>query len=123
MRVRRGEGDSGPPAGWMRRRRAAGRPAGSRISCPGPRFWTNWKPKRPLMQRWPSVTDESSGEVTFTIVLSWTCSESVQPTPQYGQIVSVTVWADSSQVPAARMSCSDLNISAPVGQTPMQLPQ
>jgi hypothetical protein len=25
--------------------------------------------------------------------------------------------------PACRMSCSDLNISAPVGQTPMQLPQ
>ena len=46
-----------------------------------------------------------------------------QPTPQYGQIVSVTVWADSSQVPASRMSYSDLNISAPVGQTPMQLPQ
>ena len=33
------------------------------------------------------------------------------------------VCADSSQVPAARMSCSLLNISAPVGQTPMQLPQ
>ena len=47
----------------------------------------------------------------------------MQPTPQYGQIVSVTVWALSSHVPAARMSCSDLNISAPVGQTPMQLPQ
>jgi hypothetical protein len=89
----------------------------------GPRFWTNWKPTRPLMQRWPSVTDESSGESTLTIVLSWTWRLSAQPTPHYGQIVSVTVWALSSQVPVARMSNSDLNISAPVGQTPMQLPQ
>ena len=32
------------------------------VGC-GPRFWTNSKPNRPLMQRWPSVTDESSGEV------------------------------------------------------------
>ena len=47
----------------------------------------------------------------------------MQPTPQYGQIVSVTVCFDSSHVPACRMSYSDLNISAPVGQTPMQLPQ
>ena len=47
----------------------------------------------------------------------------MQPTPQYGQIVSVTVWAASSQVPASRISCSRRNISAPVGQTPMQLPQ
>jgi hypothetical protein len=75
------------------------------------------------MQRWPSVTDESIGELTVTISLSWTWRSSTQPTPQYGQIVSVTVWADSSHVPAARMSCSLLNISAPVGQTPMQLPQ
>ena len=48
---------------------------------------TNSKPKRPLMHRWPSVTDESSGEVTFTIRLSWTCRSTAQPTPQYGQIV------------------------------------
>src|SRR5439155_1688621 len=34
-----------------------------------------------------------------------------------------TVCADSSQVPAARISCSERNMSAPVGQTPMQLPQ
>ena len=61
--------------------------------------------------------------MTFTIALSWTCSDSVQPTPQYGQIVSVTVCASGAQVPASRMSNSDLNISAPVGQTPMQLPQ
>src|SRR5207253_10273708 len=87
------------------------------------RFCTNWKPNRPLTQRWPSVTELSSGEVTLTMSLSWTCRLSVQPTPQYGQIVSVTVWAFASQVPAARMSNSDLNISAPVGQTPMQLPQ
>src|SRR5206468_8521799 len=63
------------------------------------------------------------GEVTRTIRLSCTWSSSVQPTPQYGQIVSVTVCFDSSHVPACRMSCSDLNISAPVGQTPMQFPQ
>ena len=69
------------------------------------------------------MIEESSGEVTFTIALSWTWSVSVQPTPQYGQIVSVGVCAASSQVPAARMSCSERNISAPVGQTPMQLPQ
>ena len=37
--------------------------------------------------------------------------------------VEVTVWPDSSQVPAARMSNSLLNIRAPVGHTPMQLPQ
>ena len=87
------------------------------------RAFVNSKPKRPLMHRWPSVTVESIGEVTFTIVLSWTCRSTAQPTPQYGQIVEVTVWADSSQVPASRMSCSLLNMSAPVGQTPMQLPQ
>ena len=65
----------------------------------------------------------SSGEVTLTISLSCTCSVSVQPTPQYGQIVSVCAWAASSHVPAARRSCSLLNMSAPVGQTAMQLPQ
>ena len=69
------------------------------------------------------MTDESDGEVTLTMRSSWAWSSTAQPTPQYGQIVSVTVWADSSQVPASRMSYSDLNISAPVGQTPMQLPQ
>ena len=47
----------------------------------------------------------------------------MQPTPQYGQIVSVCVWRSSSHVPAARISCSDVNISAPVGHTWMQLPQ
>ena len=41
------------------------------------------------MHRWPSVTDESSGEVTLTIRSSWTWSATAQPTPQYGQIVSV----------------------------------
>src|SRR5918995_1918186 len=75
------------------------------------------------MQRWPLVTEWSSGEDTFTISLSWTWTSSSQPTPQYGQIVLVTVCASSSQVSAARMSCSDLNIRAPVGQTPMQFPQ
>ena len=43
---------------------------------------TNVKPKRPLMHKWPWVTETSEGEVTFTIRLSCTCSESVQPTPQ-----------------------------------------
>jgi hypothetical protein len=32
--------------------------------------WTNSKPNRPLMQRWPWVTSTSRGEVTFTIRLS-----------------------------------------------------
>ena len=63
------------------------------------------------------------GEVTFTIELSWTWTSRSQPTPQYGQIVSVTVCCDSSQVPASRISCSLVNISAPVGHTPMQFPQ
>ena len=38
-------------------------------------------------------------------------------------MVSMTVCADSSQVPASRISYSERNISAPVGQTLMQLPQ
>src|SRR5262245_31428462 len=75
------------------------------------------------MHRWPCVTLTSIGEVTFTIWLSCVCSVSVQPTPQYGQIVLVLFWRAGSHVPAARMSCSDLNASAPVGHTPMQLPQ
>src|SRR4029077_17336126 len=83
----------------------------------------NSKPKRPFTQRCPAVTLWSRGDVTLTIELSCTCSSSMQPTPQYGQTVAVTLWRDSSQVPAARMSCSLLNISAPVGHTPMQLPQ
>ena len=41
------------------------------------------------MHRWPSVTDESVGEVTLTIRSSWACRVTAQPTPQYGQIVSV----------------------------------
>src|SRR5437763_12653219 len=43
---------------------------------------TNWKPKRPLTQRFPRVTSWSSGEVTFTIASSWTCSVRLHPTPQ-----------------------------------------
>ena len=58
------------------------------------------------MHRWPLVTWLSEGEVTFTISLSCTWSSRSQPTPQYGQIVSVTVCCDSSQVPASRISCS-----------------
>src|SRR5579862_4374536 len=75
------------------------------------------------MHRLPCVTDTSNGDVTFTISLSWTCRDSVQPTPQYGQIVSVTDWRLSSHVPASRRSCSELNIRAPVGHTAMQFPQ
>ena len=48
---------------------------------------------------------------------------SVQPTPQYGQIVSVVVSRDSSQFAGSRLSNSRFAISAPVGQTAMQLPQ
>ena len=47
----------------------------------------------------------------------------LQPTPQKAQIVSVSVWRDSSHSPASRSSYSETGISAPVGQTPMQLPQ
>jgi hypothetical protein len=41
-----------------------------------------WKPKRPLMQRLPRVMSWSSGELTLTIWLSWTCRVRLQPTPQ-----------------------------------------
>src|ERR1051326_303681 len=75
------------------------------------------------MQRLPCVTEWSSGEVTFTILSSCSCTVRLQPTPQYGQIVVVCSWRDSSHVPVWRISYSLLNISAPVGQTPMQLPQ
>src|SRR5436190_16097079 len=81
------------------------------------------QPNRPLMQRLPSVTGFSSGDVAFTISPSCTCSVSVQPTPQYGQIVSTVVCSSSFQVPAARSSYSRLAIRAPVGHTAMQLPQ
>src|SRR4029079_2481076 len=77
----------------------------------------------PLMHRCPPVTDTSAGDMTLTMRLSCTWSDSVHPTPQYGQIVSVVRCLDSSHVPAVRMSCSRLNIRAPVGHTPMQLPQ
>src|SRR2546428_749892 len=53
--------------------------------------FTNGYPNRPLMQRCPLVMSWSRGEVTFTTSLSWTCSSRAHPTPQYGQIVSVTV--------------------------------
>ena len=43
---------------------------------------TNSKPKRPFTQRCPLVTLLSSGDVTLTMALSWTCSSSMQPTPQ-----------------------------------------
>src|SRR5438445_68977 len=37
---------------------------------------------RACLQRFRPVTETSAGEVTFTMRLSWTWSESVQPTPQ-----------------------------------------
>src|SRR5262249_60818279 len=83
-----------------------------RISYPSRRC-TNGNPNRPLMQRCPDVTSLSSGDVTLTIALSWTCSSSMQPTPQYGHTVSVTVCRSSSHVPAARISCSLLDITPP----------
>ena len=46
------------------------------------RPWTNSKPNRPFTHRCPLVTSWSSGDVTFTILLSWTCSSRLQPTPQ-----------------------------------------
>src|ERR1700730_11594841 len=63
------------------------------------------------------------GDVTLTISPSCACTVSVQPTPQYEHIVSPGTWGDSCHGPASRISCSVLNLSAPVGQTPMQLPQ
>ena len=63
------------------------------------------------------------GELTLTISSPCTWTSSTQPTPQYGQIVLVTFWLAASQVPSARILCSRLDINAPVGQTPMQLPQ
>ena len=65
----------------------------------------------------------SSGDVAFTISFPCTWRVSVQPTPQYGQIVSVLFCSSSFQLPSARMSNSRLAISAPVGHTAMQLPQ
>src|SRR4029078_4016971 len=75
------------------------------------------------MQTLPEVTGWSSGDVTLTISLSCSCSSRLQPTPQYVQIVVVTLCSSSFHVPASRMSYSLLNMSAPVGQTAMQLPQ
>src|SRR3954471_13110254 len=75
------------------------------------------------MQRLPWVTGLSCGEVTFTISLSCTCRVRLQPTPQYAHTVVARVCADSSQVPAARMSNSDLKDRGPGGHTSTQLPQ
>jgi hypothetical protein len=75
------------------------------------------------MHRLPWVIEFSSGDVAFMITPSSTCNRSVQPTPQYGQIVSVAVMRDSSHVPSARFSYSVVAINAPVGHTAMQLPQ
>src|SRR5262245_59387345 len=87
------------------------------------RFCTYENPNRPFTHSCPLVTVDSMGDVTFTIWSSCTWSVSVQPTPQYGQTVSVLVCASSFHSPSARRSCSLLNMRAPVGQTPMQLPQ
>ena len=93
----------------------------SRISA---RFCTNWKPNRPLTQRLPLVTSWSSGEVTLTIVVVLDVQRQIAADAAVGaDRVASASGADSSQVPAARWSCSLLNMSAPVGQTAMQLPQ
>src|SRR5947207_7031561 len=75
------------------------------------------------MQRLPRVTSWSSGDVTLTIASSCTCSVRLQPTTQYGQTVSTSDCFASSHVPARQSSYSLVGISAPVGQTAMQLPQ
>src|SRR4051794_17448485 len=67
---RASSGDGGAPSGSS----DGGRPPRS--------FLTNWKPKRPLMQRLLEVTGWSSGDVTLTISLSCSCSSRLQPTPQ-----------------------------------------
>src|SRR3954468_10474938 len=75
------------------------------------------------MQRLPSVTSWSKGEVTLRISLSCTCRLTLQPTPQYPHTVVTCFWRASSQVPSRLLSYSILSISAPVGQTAMQFPQ
>src|SRR6185436_6647903 len=102
---------------YVRRRAARYR------SPPGAAPCTKRQPKRPLMQRLPRVMSLSKGDVALTISPSCTWSVKVQPTPQYGQMVSVAVCADGAQPPLARRSYSRLTINAPVGQTAMQLPQ
>src|SRR6185369_2648400 len=92
------------------------------VQPPG-RFWTCWKPNRPLMHRCPCVTEWSDGLETLTICPCCTCSSRLQPTPQNEQIVVVTVSCSGSHCPASRSSCSRTDLSAPVGHTPMQLPQ
>ena len=52
------------------------------------------------------MTSWSNGEVTLTMRLSWTCSVRRQPTPQYGQTVSVRVWRASSQ----RAACAEVEL-------------
>jgi hypothetical protein len=47
-----------------------------------PPGWTKRQPKRPLMQRLPSVMALSSGDVALTISPSCSWSVSVHPTPQ-----------------------------------------
>jgi hypothetical protein len=98
-------------------------PRRSVSSARSPSSWTYSYPNRPFTHRWPSVTEWSWGEVTLTIRLSCTCSSRLQPTPQYEQIVVVTVCRSGSHISASRSSCSERNMSAPVGHTPMQLPQ
>jgi phytoene synthase len=56
-----------------------------------PPGWTKRQPKRPLMHKFPRVMELSSGDVDFTISPSCSCNVNVQPTPQYGQIVSTAV--------------------------------
>ena len=70
-----------PPARTIRSRRQAGLPStadrasasvsASARSGPAARFCTNWKPKRPLMHRWPLVTEwsERRGDLHDRVVL------------------------------------------------------
>src|SRR6185503_2201391 len=87
------------------------------------RVSTNLYPNLPLTHRLPLVTSWSSGDVTFTISPSCTCSSRLHPTPQNAHTVVTTSCCDSSHVPSRRMSYSRFDISAPVGHTAMQLPQ
>ena len=52
------------------------------------------------------MTSLSSGDVTLMICWSCTCTVSVQPTPQYGQIVSVTVCVPARHCPA----CAEIEL-------------
>src|SRR5262249_54038046 len=117
-RRRRGRRSPRLQALVVRERRARGRcrgrvrDQGQPSRHPG-RFWTCWKPNRPLMHKWPWVTEWSDGLVTFTICPCCTCSSRLQPTPQNEQIVVVTLSSSGCQSSASRSSCSFSDFNAP----------